>query len=1213
MRAFRSVVVQVVLVVCLGSVSPRSVLAQTNGTLRGSVCDDAGAPLPGVRIVASSQREGVTGRDALTDTSGVFKIVALPAASDYAVNATCPGFATTDLPDVEVRAGRTTTIRFVLKSATALRERVEVRATPQIVNLESTTTETRLTSEVIDLLPVLGRDYQDMLTLAPGVTDVDGDGNPNIHGARDTDVGTLVDGVSTTDPLTGKIGAQLNIESIQEIEVKTTGATAEFSRAQGGFANIITKSGGNDFRGTFKFFWRGSVLDGDGAGIDDPRLHAGVGENGLRDLTFNDFLPFLSLEGPIVRDKAWFFAAFEYVQQQTPVNAISTAFISGTQEFRAFGKATWQANASNRLALSVNYDPQKHLNQGLNSFTREETGFTDLAGGTILTARGTSILSPAAALETSLSWFDERPARVPTTGPDTNRNGVLFYDKNGDGFPQLTERDGGDDRDGDGVFDVWEPVYHIDGRNVWVDVDGDGIRTAPGYCDGRTREDTNCNGILDPGEDRNRNGRLDDTPRPTSRYPYGHLKPEAPDRDYTIDAGAGIISGPFYEDSADTRTRATLRQDLSVFVPDFKGSHDLKFGYSFEREGFGSDISPREIMQQYVPPNFGSGTTPPDPASGRWPRCPSNDPTKKCPAPIQVSALLPAEQQVHTSASGLTMGLYVQDNYKPRPNLSLGLGLRFDRERTDSSGYSSFDPAPERVLFDRLNALSGAEAVTGDVIYGDDNGIVSLGFRGDPMLQGSAAGTAMTDSLIKGVRSAMPGLFFRHHADVTFGSAALSNLIPEILAGGQVTGASMRAFGIPVEDPESLVLTNNNLAPRLSVAWDPMADGRTKLFATWGRYFDKLFLSTVVGEEGPDWLSRYYQFDNTPAFNKVEYDKSLGDAVSKSPPSTVQVDRGLQTPFSDELTLGFERELAPEMALSVTYVDRHYRNQLQDVDVNHYVKRNSITGDLLDAIGAIETFIATSDDGGRIATLHRRMPDGRPDLYISNPYFNQILRIGNYNESRYKGIVLELKRRLARRWQFQTSYTYSRAVGDAEDYQSRLGNDPSTTEFERGYLSYDQRHVVKFNAVTYLPHDWQVGTSMTWASGLPYSVISRFFAFDNLDYEQYRTRFGYTNLQSGSDYGRFVPVRRNSLRNDATLNIDVHTRKSLVIGHTSAALFLDVFNLLNRDDLRIYTYEPTPANARLNAQNADPTVGPLAINAERRFGRRFQFGMQFEF
>ena len=54
-----------------------------------------------------------------------------------------------------------------------------------------------------------------------------------------------MDDVSTVDPLTGKVGQQLNLESINEIEVKTAGATAEFGRAQGGFVNVITKSGSN--------------------------------------------------------------------------------------------------------------------------------------------------------------------------------------------------------------------------------------------------------------------------------------------------------------------------------------------------------------------------------------------------------------------------------------------------------------------------------------------------------------------------------------------------------------------------------------------------------------------------------------------------------------------------------------------------------------------------------------------------------------------------------------------------------------------------------------------------------------------------------------------------------------------------------------------------------------------------------------------------------
>lgn len=193
----------------------------------------------------------------------------------------------------------------------------------------------------------------------------------------------------------------------------------------------------------------------------------------------------------------------------------------------------------------------------------------------------------------------------------------------------------------------------------------------------------------------------------------------------------------------------------------------------------------------------------------------------------------------------------------------------------------------------------------------------------------------------------------------------------------------------------------------------------------------------------------------------------------------------------------------------------------------------------------------------------------------------------------------------------QGSYTYSRAVGAAEDFQSRLGNDPSTTESEFGYLDYDQRHVVKVHAMTFLPRDWQVGASAAWSSGLPYSVISRFFASDNADYQQFRTRFGYTLVESGIS-PRFVPVRRNSGRNEAILDLNLRARKALVIGRTSAALFLEVFNLLNTDDLRVYTYEPTPDVASITLDTPTPR-GALQIDAVRRFGRRFQVGLQIEF
>ena len=54
------------------------------------------------------------------------------------------------------------------------------------------------------------------------------------------------------------------------------------------------------------------------------------------------------------------------------------------------------------------------------------------------------------------------------------------------------------------------------------------------------------------------------------------------------------------------------------------------------------------------------------------------------------------------------------------------------------------------------------------------------------------------------------------------------------------------------QEQESFRITNNNLAPRLAVSWDPWSDSKTKVYGTWSRFYDKLFLATVVGEEGPD-------------------------------------------------------------------------------------------------------------------------------------------------------------------------------------------------------------------------------------------------------------------------------------------------------------------------------------------------------------------------
>ncbi|HXU10693.1 MAG TPA: hypothetical protein VN898_01900, partial [Candidatus Binatia bacterium] len=110
-----------------------------------------------------------------------------------------------------------------------MRERIQVAA-------ESTTTATTFTSDFVDALPILGRDYQDVLTLAPGVADADGDGNPTIHGSRDVDVITLADGVSSVLPAPPPPPPAKRGPASRG---RTSGASAEYGQALGGFVNVI--------------------------------------------------------------------------------------------------------------------------------------------------------------------------------------------------------------------------------------------------------------------------------------------------------------------------------------------------------------------------------------------------------------------------------------------------------------------------------------------------------------------------------------------------------------------------------------------------------------------------------------------------------------------------------------------------------------------------------------------------------------------------------------------------------------------------------------------------------------------------------------------------------------------------------------------------------------------------------------------------------------
>jgi len=118
-------------------------------------------------------------------------------------------------------------------------------------------------------------------------------------------------------------------------------------------------------------------------------------------------------------------------------------------------------------------------------------------------------------------------------------------------------------------------------------------------------------------------------------------------------------------------------------------------------------------------------------------------------------------------------------------------------------------------------------------------------------------------------------------------------------------------------------------------------------------------------------------------------------------------------------------------------------------------------------------------------------------------------------------------------------------------------------------------------------------------------VVSFFSDLDNFDFLQTRFLYGHIpDTPSATNPGRaFEPSRRNDQRNDPVLLINLHADKAFVLGKMNWKLFFDIQNLLNRDYLRIFTYEPASPDRG----------GALQVISERDFGRRFQIGFQVEF
>jgi hypothetical protein len=286
--------------------------AQT-GTIAGVVEDASGGVLPGVTVTITSQERGFV-RSTTTDENGRYLFAAV-AIGNYTVEANLAGFAPLRQTDTLVETEKTTTVPFSL-TVGGLTDTVTVTGETPIVDLTNVSSNLRVRREEFERLPV-GRSYQSLVIATPGVVGgTQQTGNSNVNALGSPQGGNLyvMDSIDTTDPTTGTFGANLNFEAIQEVSVSTSAVSVEYGRAQGAIVNVITKSGTNRFEGSAKYIAINDDWDKQNSTTSETTNAS------LARVKFDKVNPVYTFTGggPLWRDRAWFFGAYEYATNTTP-------------------------------------------------------------------------------------------------------------------------------------------------------------------------------------------------------------------------------------------------------------------------------------------------------------------------------------------------------------------------------------------------------------------------------------------------------------------------------------------------------------------------------------------------------------------------------------------------------------------------------------------------------------------------------------------------------------------------------------------------------------------------------------------------------------------------------------------------------------------------------------------------------------------------------
>ncbi len=397
-RLIRLVALGLPLMLALASGTPAQT-QMTTGVIQGTILDEQGGVVPGANVEVRNPDTNFS-RALTSDPDGRFVFLQL-SSGRYTLTVSKQGFATLVQENLNLTVGQAISLSLNMK-VSRLEEKITITAAPTIdtVKTESSSTLNELS---VSTLPILGRKFEDLLTLTPGVSITQGpDGDEiNFAGQRGIFNNISLDGGDYNNGFFGEqAGGQraaidITLEAVKEFQVIATGASAEFGRTAGGVVNVITKSGTNSVHGSLFHFQRLEALAAD---TSDGKP--------LKDFHREQFGG--TIGGPIKKDQIFFFGAFEQIianltranlsepigtpcSVSAPTIGANESLINGSPDCQrlallnffqnklgqneglpvkhpqrntaTLAKLDWNVSANNKLSASYNFDYSKNENQ----------------------------------------------------------------------------------------------------------------------------------------------------------------------------------------------------------------------------------------------------------------------------------------------------------------------------------------------------------------------------------------------------------------------------------------------------------------------------------------------------------------------------------------------------------------------------------------------------------------------------------------------------------------------------------------------------------------------------------------------------------------------------------------------------------------------------------------------------------------------------------